>query len=304
MLIDWFTVGAQALNFLVLVWLMKRFLYKPILHAIDEREKRIAAELADADSKRADAKKEQAELQHKNAEFDGERAALVAKATAQAEAEGKRLLSAARDAADAVTAKRDKVLQRDARALREALTRRTQDVVFQITRKALGDLASASLEERLGEVFTRRLAEMNEETKQQLSRALAKTSEPAIVRSAFELPVSEQAVVQNALNVTFSADVPVRFEVAPKVISGIEMSCGGLKVGWSIEEYLSSLEHDLADLVDASAKAAPARAGPEAPPEQDADAAPKVETEPPGEDTVAPPTRAAASKAEPATRGV
>ena len=38
MLIDWFTVGAQALNFLILVWLMKRFLYQPILHAIDERE--------------------------------------------------------------------------------------------------------------------------------------------------------------------------------------------------------------------------------------------------------------------------
>jgi F-type H+-transporting ATPase subunit b len=52
MLIDWFTVGAQALNFLILVWLLKRFLYKPILHAIDEREKRIAAELADADAKR------------------------------------------------------------------------------------------------------------------------------------------------------------------------------------------------------------------------------------------------------------
>ena len=43
MLIDWFTVGAQALNFLILVWLMKRFLYKPILHAIDAREKRIAS---------------------------------------------------------------------------------------------------------------------------------------------------------------------------------------------------------------------------------------------------------------------
>ena len=39
MLIDWFTICAQALNFLILVWLMKRFLYKPILHAIDEREK-------------------------------------------------------------------------------------------------------------------------------------------------------------------------------------------------------------------------------------------------------------------------
>ena len=67
MLIDWFTVGAQALNFLILVWLMKRFLYKPILHAIDEREKRIAAELANADAKKAEAQKEHDEFQHKNA---------------------------------------------------------------------------------------------------------------------------------------------------------------------------------------------------------------------------------------------
>jgi F-type H+-transporting ATPase subunit b len=65
MLIDWFTVGAQVLNFLILVWLLKRFLYKPILHAIDEREKRIAKELADADAKKAEAEKERDEFQHK-----------------------------------------------------------------------------------------------------------------------------------------------------------------------------------------------------------------------------------------------
>ena len=58
MLIDWFTVGAQALNFIILVWLLKRFLYKPILNAVDAREKRIAAELADADAKKAEAQKE------------------------------------------------------------------------------------------------------------------------------------------------------------------------------------------------------------------------------------------------------
>jgi len=49
MLIDWFTVGAQIVNFLILVWLLKHFLYKPILDAIDAREKKIAAELADAE---------------------------------------------------------------------------------------------------------------------------------------------------------------------------------------------------------------------------------------------------------------
>ena len=81
MLIDWFTVGAQALNFIVLVWLLKRFLYKPILNAIDAREKRIATELADADAKKAEAQRERDEFQHKNEAFDQQRAALLSKAT-------------------------------------------------------------------------------------------------------------------------------------------------------------------------------------------------------------------------------
>ena len=106
MLIDWFTVGAQALNFLILVWLMKRFLYKPILHAIDAREKRIAAELADADAKKAEAQKERDEFQHKNEEFDQQRAALLSKATDEAKAERQRLLDEARKAADVLSAKR------------------------------------------------------------------------------------------------------------------------------------------------------------------------------------------------------
>ena len=57
MLINPFTVLAQLVNFLILVWLLKRFLYKPILHAIDEREKGIAAQLAQAEGKVAEAQK-------------------------------------------------------------------------------------------------------------------------------------------------------------------------------------------------------------------------------------------------------
>ncbi len=74
--IDWFTVVAQAFNFLILVWLLKRFLYKPILHAIDEREKGIAAQLAEADAKKAEAQEERNDFQHKNEAFDQERTAL------------------------------------------------------------------------------------------------------------------------------------------------------------------------------------------------------------------------------------
>jgi F-type H+-transporting ATPase subunit b len=65
MLIDWFTVGAQALNFLILVWLMKRFLYQPILNAIDARE----ADRRNSPTPprpKAEAQKERDEFQHKN----------------------------------------------------------------------------------------------------------------------------------------------------------------------------------------------------------------------------------------------
>ena len=56
MLIDWFTVSAQIVNFLILVWLLQRFLYRPILDAIDAREQRVAAALTKAEANKEEAR--------------------------------------------------------------------------------------------------------------------------------------------------------------------------------------------------------------------------------------------------------
>ena len=261
MLIDWFTVGAQALNFLILVWVMKHFLYQPILHAIDAREKKIAAELADAAAKKAEAKKDRDDFQHKNEEFDQQRAALLTKATDEAKAEHQRLLAEAHQAADALSAKRSEALKNDAKNLNKAVARRTQDEVFAIARKALTDLATTSLEERMGDVFTRRLRGMGGKAKEALGAALKTAPEPAVVRSAFDLSAEERAKIQNAVNETFSADVPLRFETTPDRISGIELTANGQKVAWSIADYLTSLEKGVGELLEKQerpeAKAAP-----------------------------------------------
>src|SRR5665213_2977376 len=257
MLIDWFTVGAQALNFLILVWLLKRFLYKPILNAVDAREKRIAAELADADAKKAEAQKERDEFQHKNEEFDQQRAVLLSKATEEAKAERQRLLGEARQAADALSAKRQQTLRNDAHNLSKAISRRTQQEVFAIARKALKDLATTSLEERLGEVFIRRLRQLSGQAKTDLGEALKKTSEPALVRSAFDLPAEQRAAIQNALNETFSAEIHLRFETAPDLVSGIELTTNGQKIGWSIADYLASLEKEVGELLKEKDKPEP-----------------------------------------------
>ncbi|OIQ78764.1 ATP synthase subunit b, sodium ion specific [mine drainage metagenome] len=256
MLIDWFTVGAQAFNFLILVWLMKRFLYKPILDAIDAREKRIASALVDADAKLAEARKQHDEFQHRNEAFDRQRAELLAQATTDAKAERQRLLDEARQAADALSAKRQETLRYDAHNLNQAIRRQTQQEVFAIARKVLADLATTSLEERLGEVFTRRLREMDEHAREDLGAALRTAPSPAIVRSAFDLPADQRAAIQNALNETFSAEIQIRFETAPDLIGGIELSTNGQKLAWSISNYLASLEQDVAELLNRNDKPA------------------------------------------------
>jgi F-type H+-transporting ATPase subunit b len=249
MLIDWFTVAAQTLNFLILVWLMKRYLYQPILHAIDAREKRIADELADADAKRAEAKQERDDFEQKNAELDQQRATLLRKAAEEAASERQRLMDAARMEADDLSAKRATALQREQKTLHDEITRRTTQEVFAIARKTLSDLAGASLEERMCVVFSQRLRELDDETKNRLGQALS--SAPANVRSAFELPPEQRDGLQRAINETFSADIKLSFKTTPDLVSGIELSAGGQKLAWSIADYLASLEKSIHELVSA-----------------------------------------------------
>lgn len=249
-MIDWFTIGAQALNFIILIWLMKRFLYQPILHAIDEREKRIAQELADADATRNEAQKERDEFQQKNAEFDQQRAALLRRATDEAKGERERLLSEARKAADDLSATRKDALKREHQEITEEISRRTQDEVFAIARKALTDLADTDLEQRMSHVFTQRLRELSDESKARLAGALKSSPEPAIVRSVFHLPAEASTAIQKALNETFSADIPLRFETTPRLVGGIELSANGQKVAWSISDYLSTLEGKVGELLE------------------------------------------------------
>jgi len=277
MLIDWFTIVAQALNFLILVWLMKRFLYKPILHAIDEREQRIASELEEADANKAEAQKESEAFKLKNKEFDRQRDALLSQATEDAKAERQRLLDEARQAAQVLHAKRQDAMVREQQILNDEITRRTREEVFAIARKTLTDLAGTSLEERISEVFKRRLRELDEEAKEGFAQILKTSSDPVLVRSAFELQSEQRAAIQHALSETFSAEIHVRFETAPDVISGIELTANGRRVAWSIADYLTSLEKRVGELLIEPSKP---KTKPEAAPEMQAGPKPKSGAQP------------------------
>ena len=251
MLNGWFTIVAQAINFLILVWLLKRFLYKPILQAIDAREQGIATQLAAAVAKEAAAQKKSDDFQHKNEAFDQERAALLAKATDEAKKERSRLLDNAKKDSNALRASRQAALQTEQRHLDHEILLWTQNQVFAIARKTLADLASPCLEAQMSAVFIARLKDLKGSAKDQIANALQKTPCKAMVRSAIDLPTVQQAEIEKAVKETFGPNLLVQFQfqTVPELVSGVELTTNGQKVAWSIADYLSTLEKSAGELL-------------------------------------------------------
>jgi F-type H+-transporting ATPase subunit b len=253
MLIDWFTVGAQALNFIILVWLLKRFLYKPVLSAIDAREQRIAQALADAERQTSGVQKSRDELQAERKAFDDQRGALLAKAGLDAKAQGERLLSSARQAAESLTSKQNTALLAGATELSERLARLAAAESLNIARSALKDLADADLEERISAVFAHRLRGMDPKAREAFGMSLKRCDAVPVVASSFDLSDREKATIQTAVNETFSADIPLHFETSSKGIAGIELASGGQRLSWTIADYLKTLEEKVAALLKSRA---------------------------------------------------
>ena len=245
MLIDWFTVIAQALNFLILVWLLKRFLYKPILHAVEAREKRIADELRDADAKKAEAQRERDQFQRKNEDFAQQRDGLLRKAEEEAKTERQRLLAQARKDAETLRNKFKQALENERASLNHTIAARIQQEVLALTRKTLADLAGENLEARITDVFVRHLHDLNGEEENKLRSLLQQSHQTPHVRSAFDLPPPQRAAIQRTLNEKFGTPIQIEFETSPGLVSGIELAIDGHKIAWSIPEYLTSLEKSL-----------------------------------------------------------
>lgn len=247
MLIDWFTVGAQVVNFIVLIWLMKRFLYRPVLDAIEKRRQEIARALAEAEADKEQARGEREEFRRRNEDLEQRRAQLLEEARAEAGAERRRLLEEARRDAEEQRAGRREALRQEHERLEAELARCIREEVFAIAGKALGDLAGSSLEERVVEVFCRRLREMDPEAREKLTQALEASRGPVVVRSATELPDTAKAALQEALNDSLPAEISFRTD--PEMIGGFEILFGEQKLAWNIESHLQGLHGRVGELL-------------------------------------------------------
>jgi F-type H+-transporting ATPase subunit b len=238
-LIDWFTVCAQVLNFLILVWLLKRYLYKPVLAAIDAREQKVAARIVDAETQDKKTQAASDDLRQRNEAFDHEREGLMRKAAEQGAAERQRLFDSARQDSQLLRVKLAQQLDAERAELGRQLSARTQAEVFTLTRKALSELAGTSLEDRMIEVLIDRLRTLPEQQKLALAGAAA-----VLVRSAQDPSAAVRTKLEAAIHECLDANVVVRFDTAPELIGGLDLSVDGIKLAWSVSDYLSTLAQD------------------------------------------------------------
>jgi len=253
MLIDWVTVAAQIINFLLLVWLLKRFLYKPILRAMDAREQRIAGQLQDAEAQKHEAEAQSKGLRAASEEFERQKQVLLDQAKAEAEATRERLTEEARAEIEARRLKWRETLREEENALHAEITHSVQEEIISISRQALRDLAGIELEEQIAAAFLRRLKKLDRDEKEHLASEVKISEKPMMIRSAFDLPPAIRLEIESVVRELLGAHLDLCYERVPGLIAGVEMSSDRRKISWSISGYLSVLEQRLRRVVEQTA---------------------------------------------------
>lgn len=239
MSIDWLTVAAQIVNFLVLVWLLKRFLYRPILDGIDAREAAISARMSEAARIREMSEKAAAEHRAEIARLKSGREGALEEARAAAGAERDAMLAETRARLERERIAREADRAEEARRYTEALHRKGASALVALTRKALDDLAGETLEQRIVARAVERLPEMADAL-----RDAAGEARDAVVTSRDGL--SDELRAQLAARIAeVLPGATVRYETDPEQSPGLSLRLAGVQLGWTVEDYVDGLEEVL-----------------------------------------------------------
>lgn len=254
--IDWFVLFCQIFNFLLLVYLLKRFLFGRIIKAMDDREAKIAARFAEAEELKTKAN-ESAELYEKRNQMLNEtKEKMLNEAATAADAKRKELMEKVREEADQVKARWQDMLVREQDAFFADLRQRAAKQLFDTARKALSDLADADLEERIVEEFMRRIKALDAEKSLQIRNAIKGGGNQVTIQSAFAIPDPLKAQIEDVLKKQITNGFTLRYMKQPEIVSGIELRVNGHKIAWSLNEYLETLVESLTETLQKEAHAA------------------------------------------------
>jgi F-type H+-transporting ATPase subunit b len=240
--IDWFTFFAQILNFVILLFLLKRFLYRPVLDAIAQREAHVRDRLDDARRLEEQADLERRRLHEERARLEARRSELLEAAEEEAGARRQELTEEVRRHADKVREDWRDALERQRQTFLRELRRRVGSETYTLAAHVVRDLADADLEEQVIRVFLERIRSMESEDRQDFLSALDEAGGRLEIRTAFTLTAERRRHIEEALSTWAGVDPEMHFETEPDLALGIEMRAGDRKAGWSVGSYLEALQ--------------------------------------------------------------
>jgi len=250
-LIDWFTVIAQIINFLALVYLLKRFLYGPIIKAMDKRQEKIDLRLEEAGKKKEEATQEAELFLQKSREFDTRHEEMLSQIEKEVEARKIELIKEARSRVDADMAGWYAAIEKEKETFLQDIRRHAVRHTCAIVGRAIKDLSNADLENRITSIFIERLQNIGSDEREALAQAVQHSMEGIKVNSSFEISgESAKKIVRLLQNLT-TDPVVVQFEILPELICGIELKLHGRKISWNIADYLESFEESMRATIEA-----------------------------------------------------
>jgi F-type H+-transporting ATPase subunit b len=244
---DWTTFVLEAINFLVLLWLLKRFFYRPVLAVIEQRQARTAKTIADAATVQHEAEALKSEYQTRLAHVDEARAAAQEKLDGEIAAErGRRL--AALDAELAVERKRRETLgERERSDLELALERQAMTIATRYATRLLDRVAGPELEAKLADLALSELAALTSDKLEALRIALREPGLSVQVASAYPLDEAHRAAFSQALGKLAGRTIAPEFSEDAGLKAGVCIMAGSWVLMANLRDELGffagGLEH-------------------------------------------------------------
>lgn len=239
MLIDGFTTVAQVINFLLLVYLLHRFLYAPIIRVMDEREKKIAQTLAHAKMAEETAKQNALELEKEKQLFFTTKEKRMAEARHEIEMWRDKQAAVVKDEIKNLRQTSINKLESEQQTFLKALKTQVTRQVISISEKAIKDLAEQRLENRIIFVFLEKIKAI--EQKIEMKNYTGKV----LVTSGFEVDPEMTAVLSEKFSEWFPKSESVVFHRSEALGMGIEVTAGDHKTAWNLNQYLKNMENDI-----------------------------------------------------------
>lgn len=252
--IDWFVFFAQVVNFLILAYLLKRFLYGRILKAMDDREAKIGKTFEEAEQLKKEAEQSAQAFEAKNKSLQEKHDELLNEAAREAEEYRRELMGQAREEVDQLRKRWQETVQRETTSFLHHLRQRAGRQVYEVARRVLHDMANEDMEKRMVDVFIKHVEATPDQDAEAFRDSILKSERGVVLQSAFDIDQADRQKIQAAMMRCRFDTGNLRYEMADNLVAGIEMRTDGHKLAWSLDDYLESLEESFSHVLEEEAK--------------------------------------------------